>query len=320
MESKYLLLLILFIFFLPACNEGILEEEDVNNKNLKANIQFASDVQNVSVLIFDENKYNGKFIYNKMANINWPNSNTTSTNLEFGHYKFLFIKHNPDSSEIKPTQLIKGSTQFEDIQISAKKDTIQNYVKPVDEIFLPETVNLANKTYSIQGNALIKNKLTRVVSQIKLKVKRGIWENGQLIDSIPYTGGKNILEHINKIEMDIHGVGEYVTINGSYGEKNMLTHLDNKEGIIISKTGFAYFNGPFLFPTQENSSTSISFKFIPKENSPYPIMNQTLNITLEKNKKTEITLWLNSTYKDFNITVVTTPINEEQEGEVGLWQ
>ncbi|MCC8146816.1 MAG: hypothetical protein LIO93_10370 [Bacteroidales bacterium] len=113
-------------------------------------------------------------------------------------------------------------------------------------------------------------------------------------------------------------MGEYVNISGSKGNKNTFVTLKSADATLFP-TGFAGFEGPFLLPP-ESASTSIEFSLIPKSGSPYPVLENTLPVPLEKNKRTEITLWLNSVYQFIEITVVTAPISDEDEGEIGLWQ
>ncbi|MCC8146817.1 MAG: hypothetical protein LIO93_10375, partial [Bacteroidales bacterium] len=176
-------------------------DENIITPELKGDIQLSADIQDVSVLIFG--KENQQYKYQKMIHINWPEETTTSTNLILGDYKFLFLSADELNTDILPATL-SMETQIEEIRVSAKKDESDDeYVYPVGEIFMPETEALAQTVYAIRGNELIENKLTHAVSQITLKVKRGIWDNEQLVDSLPYSSGQNILDLIDKIEMDI---------------------------------------------------------------------------------------------------------------------
>jgi len=314
------ILLILILSIVVACSneEAIIEDslgDKLNSENNKAVTFSETTMDGVSVLIFGHN--NSEFRYIRKIDTGWSADGKVSTLLEIGTYKFLFLKYNKVNTTFYPDPLTTNST-FDDIRIEAKADPDNaGYVLPVDELWLPETETMANKTYLINNPTTIQNKLKRVVSQVQLNINRA-YKSGEAFVPLPYSGGENIMDNIKEIKLDIDGVGEFVTISGGNGlSKTTFISSSSDE---ITDDGYAIFNGPLVFPNGSGENTSVNITITPKNDSPFPVMTATAEGLLERNKKLEITLWLTSTYKFINITVDTEPISESEDGDTGIWE
>jgi len=313
-------LLIIILSMVVACSneEAIMEDslgDKLNSVNNKAVTFSGATMDGVSVLIFGHN--NSQFKYLRSINTGWSEDGKVSTLLEIGTYKFLFLKYKKENTTFYPETLDKNSS-FESIKIEAKNDDANNgYVLPVDEIWLPETKDMANKSYLINDPTTIHNKLKRAVSQVQLNIKRG-YKDGEVIKPLPYPKGEDIMENIKEIKMDIDGVGEFITISGGNGSSK--TMYNSSASDEIDDDGYALFYGPLVFPNGAGTNTSVDITITPKENSTFPVMAAKVEGLLERNKKLDITLWVTSTYKFINITVQTAPISESRDGDKGIWE
>lgn len=315
MKKHYYLIWILIIL-ITACNNE--NENDTihgnSNLNIKSEaITFAQDMEGVSVLIFNQNGNN----YLRSIVSGWSTDGKVSTRLELGKYRFLFIKSAGTNTSLDPNPL-DNNTSFGDIKIIANDDSQnEGYVLPVDEIWLPETEELAKTVYTITDETTIHNKLIRAVSQIVVHVKRVANENGKITE-LPFPSGRNITENIKEIRLDINGVGEAINISGGIGSTKTKDILDVVTN--IDDSGFAIFDGPFVFPMATAQQSTINISVIPSEDSLYPEMKTSVNGLLERNKKLEITLLITSTYQLIDIIVDTNPMKEISQGDSGIWE
>ncbi len=317
MKKYYYLIWILTILLAACSNEG--ENEFIqDNGTLKSNsetITFKQDMGGVSVLIFKEN--NNDFNYLRSIVSGWSIDGKVSTRLELDKYRFLFVKSAGTNTSFYPDP-IDSNTSFDDIKIEAKTDSQnEGYVLPVDEIWLPETEELAKTIYTIVDETTVHNKLTRAVSQIIVHVKRVANENGKITE-LPFASGKNITENIKEIKLDIDGVGEALDISGGIGSTKTKDVLDQVTK--IDDDGFATFDGPFVFPMAIAEQTEVNISVIPSDDSLFPEMKTSVNGLLERNKKLEITLLITSTYQLIDIIVDINPITEISQGDSGIWE
>lgn len=294
--------------------DGSLGEE-LDSSNSKTVTFSQADMDGVSVLIFAHS--NTEFKYLRHINTGWTEDGKVSTLLDIGTYKFLFLKKIGINTILYPNPL-DANSNFEDIKIEAKEDILhEGYLLPVDEIWLPETEEMAKEIYVINNPTTIYNKLKRAVSQIKLNIKRGYKSESGILP-YPFPEGKNIMDNIKEIKMDISGIGETVTISGGSGSSK--TQYTSQVATEITTEGYAVFDGPFVFPNGTGMNASVKITITPKDESAFPVMTVDVEGLLERNKKMEITLWLTSIYKFINVTVVTDPISESQDGDLGIWE
>lgn len=271
-------------------------------------------MEDVSVLIFGRN--DPDFTYQSCIVSGWDAQGKTSARLEIGEYKFLFFKFTGVHTFLDP-KLLTDNVTFENIKVKAEEDETRNgYVWPADELWLPESAAMANEIYSIQGGETVQNKLTRAVGKIVLQLKRGISENGK-IDSLPYPEGETIMEDIEKVSLDITGVGEAVSVNGGIG--NSKVFWETAQASRITESGFAVLEGPFVFPSGTGEETKVDIVLLPKAGSAFPELSKQVKGRIERNKRLVITLWITSTYKFIGITVKTDPISTEIDGDQGIW-
>lgn len=299
-----------------ACNN---DEEDIsthNDPSLKQNIvTFSPGMNNVSVLIFGKEEDNS-FKYQKSIGSGWSADGKLTTELLRGYYKFLFVKSAGLSTHVSQ---LTGS-KFEDFKFVAIPQTGKDgYVLPVDEIWLPQTVSMADTIYEVLEPITVKNTLKRAVSQINLHVKRGDKDNGDYVP-LPFASGENIMQSIKDIVIDVSGVAKELTIHGTTGTANTLYTFDN--GYTTDNLGFVSFKGPFVFPSSTNQDAEIEITVNIAGNNSSPATSKIINVDgpLRKNETIEITLWFTSTYKLIEITVDTTFMSTPKDGDMGIWE
>ncbi|MBK5722256.1 hypothetical protein JGH11_15375 [Dysgonomonas sp. Marseille-P4677] len=302
----------LIILMLACSNESELIQNKSNLNSKDGNITFLQEREGVSVLIFSENSNDFKYIRSIISG--WSTDGKVSTQLFFGKYRFLFIR----SAGINTSFSVDTNTSFEDIKIVAKNDPLnENYVLPVDEIWLPETKEMAETIYTITGETTVYNKLTRAVSQIVIHLKRGSVENGEITE-YPFPEGINITENIKEIKLDINGVGEAVNYIGGIGfTKTQETLQESSE---ITEDGFTTFQGPFVFPPATQDLTNIGISIIPADDKAFAEIRTSVSGRLARNKKLEITLLMTETHQLIDIIVDTNPITEISQGDSGIWE
>jgi len=319
------ILLILIMSMIVACSneEAIMENslgDKLNSVNKKTVTFSEATMDGVSVLIFGHN--NSKFQFLRSIDAGWSASGTSkskvSTYLEIGTYKFLFLKNEGKTTKLTPSLLGAGPIYFENIKIESTEDS-QNpgWLAPVDEIWLPETDAVANKTYAISDSVTIFNKLKRAVSQVQLNIKRAL-PDGEKQTPYPFEEGESIMENIKEIKMEIEGVGEYITIYGGNGTSK--TKYNATSASKIDDDGYAIFNGPFVFPNGTGEDAMVNIIIEPIDENVFPRTTATAKGPLEKNRKLEITLWLTPVYKFINITIDTKPISGNKDGDTGIWE
>lgn len=287
-----------------------IEESVLATRSVTLNV----GMEDVSVLIFGRN--DPDFTYRSSIVSGWDTQGKTSIRLEVGDYKFLFFKFSGLHTFLDPESLTNAVT-FADIKVKVEKDPARDgYVWPADELWFPESAAMADEIYSIQGGETVRNTLTRAVGQIVLQLKRGIPENGE-IDSLPYPAGKTIMDNIEKVSLDIAGVGEAADIRGGIG--NSKVFWTTAQANRITKSGFAIFEGPFVFPSGTGQETNVNVVLLPKSGSAFPELSKQVKGKVERNKRLVITLWVTSTYKFIGITVKTDPISAETDGDQGIW-
>lgn len=312
--KKIIFLYSIFLVIMSCSNN---EEGDIltdPNSFTRITMTYSEDTSDVSVLIFG--KENNEFIYQRALTSGWVD-NKISTNLELGQYKFLFVK----APALATTFSTVEGKKLEEITINAKMDTDpqrSGYVLPVEEIWMPETAKLADSIYTIMDQEYIPNKLVRSVSQVEVYIKRGE-ANGDDFDAIEYVNG-NIMDDIKGIQLHVNNVGEYIDYRGSHGSSS--TYYSTQAATEISDEGFAYFKGPFVFPT-ESTGESATVDVVVKGKRNYPAeMKTSVTSKLERNKKMIITLWLSPapTIGLIDITVDTSEITATEEGDKGIWE
>lgn len=226
------------------------------------------------------------------------------------------MKYTEASTTFHPNPLTNSS--FDDIKFETTADPLNaGYVSAVDEIWLPRTKEIAEKSYLINDSITIRDTLKRAVSQVVLHIKRTS-DDAVKRTPFPFPKGRNIMEQIKEVKMDINGVGKYITIAGGFGSEKTL--YSSKTATEITGEGFARFDGPLVFPNGTGKDTDVNITITPIDNSPYPIMTNNVKGLLERNKKLVITLWMTSTYKFVNIEVKIEPISKETDGDSGIWE
>jgi len=277
-------------------------------------VTLAGMFDNVNVLVFKDN--GSDFLYKQTVNSGWSVDGIKTISLEQGTYKFLYYKTDGILAERVPASLTE-TVSFDSFEWKAQDDSGNgsDYVLPVDEMWLPETSQMAEQEYVINSSSTtVSNTLTRAVSQVIVHLRKGTQENN---GSTQVPQGSNML--LGNLILDIEGVGKSVTIAGSSGSGK------TKQTIISGQSDgevFASFEGPFVFPSENDATINISYQ--PASGIPFPEITTSVTGPLNRNKKLEITLWVNDNDpvdEELQITVEVVDMEDSDDsGDVGKWE
>lgn len=313
MKIKTILFSLLTFLAFSCSNEGDEPFEEPSASDQHITLRAGSN--DVTVLFFA--KANNQYAYIKTALIDVSDT----VNLNYGDYKCLFYKFEGDSIEMLPAT-ISATTLIGDIKFNALVDQnrsgLGNYVLPVEELWLPENINDANVSYNIPAVNTISNSLARAVSQVIIHVKK-VDENGDIIPLSTAANGTII--NLGDLTLDISGVGTTWDITGPSGVGE--TYFETAEAI-LNQDGTVTYNGPFVFPAENNADIKLTFTAI-AGGSLSSIAERTIAGPLERNKKLEITLILKEEADprdgdlDIEVEVIDMEDNTD-DGDNGVWE
>lgn len=300
----------LLILFGVACSQE--DKLDTDPSLQTRAVTLISDIDDVEVLIFKHEE--SEFSYLNKVNSGWSSGKTT-VYLKAGDYKFFYYKATGGDMEMTPAAMDDVSS-FDDFQWNAVADTPSgdDYFLPVGELWLAQTATMANEIQTVSAATTVSQTLTRAVSQVVVHLRKGVpGEAGELP-----TDGESVT--LGTLNLDIAGVGEAVTINGSTGTGK------TKVSLTQGKTNleeYATFEGPIVFPSESGEAT-VQIAFTPDTSIDFPEINTTVTGPLERNRKLEITLWINEEEpredEFLTISVTTSPMTDSEDGgDSGIW-
>lgn len=278
---------------------------------------FSGNVQNYSVSIF--RKEQGQFLFQNTLSAGWSADGKLSVQLPVGDYQFVFAHNYGTQTQILPAPTM-DVTSFGQLRFTtnAQAGTSPLQISPSDELFLQD--QKADSIYKLTQASTIKCQLTRAVAQPLLYIKRGYASGDNKFQALPYPDGKNILQDIEKIRLDIQGIGQAVdALSTPYGTGNLSIEMNAADRDSITSEGFAYFEGPFVFPPEAGQETSIKVTLQPTANSLHSSLSMTVNRILKRNHRLVIIAWINSDWNAVGITTDLTPIDQTTPGEDGIW-
>lgn len=297
------------------CAENGVEREEEEPVFQTRSTTFSGGAEGVSVLVF--NKNGGNYTYQQSITSGWSSDGHVDARLVVGDYKFLFMKTPGVTTSLMPATLSEN-VKFEDIYITSRPDPENTgYCLPVDEIFLPATPAMADTVYSITGQDSVRCTLTRAVSRVILHLKRAA-ENGGQYDSFPYTSPASIMDEVQKVKMRISNVGEALNIEGGIGTTN--TYYATETADLITPSGFAVLQGPFVFPSGTGGESRVEITLDPKTGSAFSVLKTEVSGLLERNRQLIVTLWVTSTYRLVEVSAETAPITDIINGDSGIWE
>lgn len=252
--KKNIFLLSIILFLITACNN---DEAEINTgtDNQENQVTFTTRghaTDGVSVLIFREDKQKTDYYYQEEFKPIWQTVGTSQAQAQkallLGNYQFLFYRWDDDGNTTM-TVPQTGKTTIENIRFNAKPDVKTNYVLPVDPVWLPVDATDAKEKYEFTGinNKTVSEKLRRAVSLVEVKLRRGYKNDPSDPEYTPqpYSIGKSVMDHFDKITLDIKKVGTSVGVNGNYGAAG--TYVSDIAGETLiddpvkGNQGFAFF-------------------------------------------------------------------------------
>jgi len=299
-----------------ACSNDADDDNIGQSNKTRGTVTFAPATDGVSVFIFGNE--NGDYLFQKTISSGWVNGILT-TELNLGNYKFLFAKKEGNRTSYYPSAFDEN-TEIDDIEIRAATNNPDNgYVLPVDEIWLRDSYEKANKTYTIIEPTIVKDSLKRAVSQVVVNLKRGYLKDGQRMP-LPFQQGINIMKDIENLTIDIDGVGKVINMWGESSGKAKTTFTASTAS--IDEDGFASVNGPFVFPAENvTEEAKVNVTINPKSGSAMPVLvKNNIQGPLLKNQQLIITIWMTSTYQLMNISVDVGEFKDEYVDDNGIWE
>lgn len=318
MKVKHLLPGMLCLLAVACTNEKKIDQDPGPSLlETRAVTLDAGGADDVEVFIFKQDD-NG-FMHLSSINSGWDENGKTTVKLEKGDYKFLFHKSAKLNCDIFPASMTPEAA-FDHVKWNSRNDEINGagYMLPVDEIWLPETFDMANNPYSIQNAMTIRNTLTRAVSQVMIHMRKGTPETviTRASDATPTAVS------LGTLDIEINGVGQSVNVVGGTGTSK--TRVAIAEAVSNGEEIFT-FTGPFVFPSDSEDDATVTITYTPNENSDIPGFTTTVNGPLERNKKLEISVWLGDDEPivegDLEVTVEVIDMEDsEDSGDHGKWE
>ncbi len=315
MKVIHLLPCLLCLFAVACSNENKTEEID-NSLRTRAVTLDANGANDVEVFVFKQDD-NG-FMHLSTINSGWDENGRIKVQLENGDYKFLFYKSQKLYCDMFPAEM-SPAVAFEHILWNGRADDIngEGYILPTDEIWLPETFDMANLSYPIQAATTVNNTLTRAVSQVMVHFRKGNPENPDT-----RTGGvKTRAMNFGTLDIDIHGVGASAGVNGGIGSSKTRVILTEA----LTNETITSYTGPFLFPSETGEDAIVTVTYTPGPDSDIPAFTKTVNGPLERNRKLEVTFWLEGEDPidegTLRVTVETIEMEDNEDlGDNGIWE
>ncbi len=297
MKIRYMIVGLLGMLFMISCNDE--DKEPVEISANQSQIRLTANTDNVTALLFVE-EVSG-FTYNREVNSGWSAEGTQVINLDHGTYKALFYKFTGQNINVVPATL-DNTVMFGDIKFDALPENRAGegeYVLPVNELWLAESSTLANQEYIIPDVNAISHRLTRAVSQVVVHIKQKDIEG----EEIPVFEDPSAIDGsaIGEMILDISGVGTSVTVDGATGSASTYYQMNSA---ILNEDGSVTFAGPFVFPTGDvNQNAQLNIKFTPTEGIIIPQIDYDIEGLLQRNKKLEITLWMQEVNGNLDVTL-----------------
>lgn len=315
MRSTILFLLSLPLLFSCSEQEELATDGSNGAENIPAGISrvsFISDSQSQCVYIF--RKEDGSFRYDSKMDSGWSEDGTRVANLLIGDYKFLFTDTQDGQLDVLPASLDESVT-LDRLRFVARTDAAhEGGILPVGELFLPKP-EVADSVYAIRGNDKIKCTLHRRVSQLEFILRRGYKKDGMYVEQ-PYTGGENILEKVQVLQIEIAGVARECNYEKFSGEGTVFQTYLADEGVIDDQ-GFATFTGPFVFPPADGKEVNLKITVTVPSNKDYSPLS--LTGKLNANQKLEVNLWFTPSAFEIGVTIVRKPLSGQTDGDMGVW-
>ncbi len=297
MKIRYMIVGLLGMLFMISCNDD--DKEPVEVSANQGQVRLTANTDNVTALLFVEEV--GGFTYNREVNSGWSAEGTQVINLDHGTYKALFYKFTGQNINVVPATL-DNTVMFGDIKFDALPENRAGegeYVLPVNELWLAESSTLANQEYIIPDVNAISHRLTRAVSQVVVHIKQKDIEG----EEIPVFEDPSAIDGsaIGEMILDISGVGTSVTVDGATGSAS--TYYTTTEAV-VDESGFITYAGPFVFPTNDvNQNAQVNIVFNPETGIEIPSIDLDIEGLLQRNKKLDITLWIQKVNGNLDVTL-----------------
>lgn len=293
--------------------ESFSPEPDSRGPQATLTFSAGAGTPDYSVSIFEQK--GTEFLFSHTITTGWTEDGKLQTHLPIGKYRFLFARNYGQNTLLQP-ELQKGITLFDSLRFITRSEANKLYAS--DELFLQD--RKADSTYAISGNTTIACTLKRSVSQILLQVKRGKSGANNTFTPLPFTGDENILSLFGQIRLELEGIGKASDIKGNYyGSGFLSTTWKAGEADSIITGGFAAFTGPYFFPGADEAPIRIRVSLLSVNNDPAAILQMETTATPKRNERLIVTAWYSVSNFPVGISITTTPIRDNINGEEGIW-
>ena len=137
---------------------------------------------------------------------------------------------------------------------------------------------------------------------------------------VPYAEPQSVLGEIDRIELSAGAAGLRVTPAGSSGTATVAATLAAADYAELTDGGFIRLEGPFIIPPADGGEVGLDISVVPAAGAALQPARLHLTGRAERNKRLDVTLWINSGYPAVGVEIKTAPIEREQDGDTGIWE
>lgn len=258
-----------------------------------------------------------RFLFDTLFREGWSSAGRLSVRMRSGSYKFLFAGGEGENLPLLP---LSRQTAWEEIAFTLKEATAPGSYLPADELFLQFPAADAEKVYTVADTEqTVRSRLTRAVCRIVVVLKRGYRDGGQYVE-VPYPSQQSVLDQVGGVELAASGTGLSVNPAGTTGTATVWASYSAADFTALSETGFARLEGPFVLPSADGGEIVLNLKIEPAPGAALAASQLQLSALAERNKQLEVTLWVTSAYPEIGVEIQTVPIEDEQQGDTGIWE
>ena len=317
MKQCKLTMLVLAVAACTACAEPETANTVPNQETTRVTLR-REGAADVSVYAF---RLQGeRFLFDTLFREGWTSDGRMSVRMPSGRYKFLFASGAAGRLVLEPEPLTR-QTAWEDASFVLRENAeVPGTRCPADELFLQYPASEAEAIYTVGGTDLtVPATLRRAVCRIEISVKRGYHDGTRYVE-VPYGGAQSVLDEIDRIELSAGGTGLRVNPAGSSGTATVAARLAAADYTELTDGGFIRLEGPFVIPPANGGEVGLDISVVPVSGAALQPVRLHLAGQAERNKRLDITLWITSGYPVIGVEIRTAPIEQEQEGDTGIWE
>lgn len=261
-----------------------------------------------------------RFLYDTLFRADWNPQGTLAVRMRGGDYKFLFASGEGANLSLGPAPLTRATTWDEAAFSLRATDAAAGKYAPAEELFLQFPAADAERVYTLGGTDVsVSARLRRAVSRIGIILKRG-YKVGDTYVEVPYTAPRSMLDEVERIDLIVAGAGQRVRPEGYAGTAAIEASLATADYAELTDAGFVRLDGPFVLPAADGGPLALSLSVRPAAGSALRPAEVELEEVVQRNQRLDVVLWITAGYPVVGVEIRTQPIEEEQNGDAGIWE